>query len=77
MSDQMKSVMYTLWLVFLGIYFLLVLFGTGADGLLVQFGPFRTGRDLYAFSSLVYLGLPQFLFLFVPFQGESEGLGTN
>jgi len=32
---------------------------------------------LYAFSSLVYLGPPQFLFLFVPFQSESEGLGTN
>jgi len=32
---------------------------------------------LYAFSSLVYLGLPQLLFLFVPFQSESEGLGNS
>jgi hypothetical protein len=76
--SQMKSVMYTLWLVFTGIYFLqgavTVLFGNGAGGLLMRFGPFRTRPDSCAFWSLVPLGQPQFLFFSVLFLSESKTL---
>jgi hypothetical protein len=77
MSDQMKSVMCTLWLVFSGIYFL----QGAATGSLRK----RRGRSadavwpipnwarlVCAFSSLVPSGQPQFLFLSVHFPSESK-----
>jgi hypothetical protein len=53
------------------------IFGSGVGGLLMRFGPFRTGRDSCAFSSLVSSGQPQFLFLYVPFLSESKRLAKD
>jgi hypothetical protein len=39
-----------------------VLFGNGAGGPLMRFGPFRAGRDSCVFSSLVSSRQPQFCF---------------
>jgi hypothetical protein len=53
------------------------LFGNGAGGPLMRFGPSRTGRDSCVFSLLVSSRQPQFLFLSVPFLSESKGLAKD